>query len=160
MLRNLANHFELGIYTASEKEYADKALDLIDGNRDLFSFRLYRDRCIEANSRSYFKDLRILQNRRVQDCLLIDNNIFSFGFQLSQGIPILSFTGDQKDKELIRLQHFLLLLNKVNDLSAFLNKYFGWDIIRSCKENVKDIPLLFLRRIDELLQEGVHSIQV
>jgi CTD small phosphatase-like protein 2 len=43
--------------------------------------------------------------------LLVDNTVYSFGFQLSNGIPLVSFTDDQKDMEL------LFLAKYVNDLS-------------------------------------------
>lgn len=39
--------------------------------------------------------------------MIIDNLVESFGFQLSNGIPILEFHGQEKDKELLKLIPFL-----------------------------------------------------
>lgn len=44
----------------------------------------------------YIKDLRII-NRSITDILIVDNNIYSYVFNIGNGIPIKSFTDDLND---------------------------------------------------------------
>jgi len=37
----------------------------------------------------------------------VDNAVYSFGFQLSNGIPILPFYRDEEDRELVQLLGYL-----------------------------------------------------
>lgn len=91
--------FEVIIFTASEKHYADCVLDILDPNNDLIDHRLYRESCISMGN-MYIKDLRILQNRRLSSVVLVDNLAQSFAFQLNNGIPIVSWYNDRNDREL------------------------------------------------------------
>lgn len=52
-LKNLAEYFEIGIFTAAQKDYADWILDRID-TKGSISFRLYRDHC-EMSEKSHLK---------------------------------------------------------------------------------------------------------
>lgn len=68
-LERLREFFQIVIFTASEKSYADSILDFIDPQKRYFDARLYRDSCIETSiscgGSSYLKDLRIIGNRRL-----------------------------------------------------------------------------------------------
>ena len=46
MLEKLATMYEILVFTAGEKDYADPILDYIDQNNVLFKKRLYRTDCI------------------------------------------------------------------------------------------------------------------
>jgi CTD small phosphatase-like protein 2 len=46
------------------------------------------------------KDLRIFKNRNLKDIILVDNAGYSFGFQINNGIPIIPFYNNKKDREL------------------------------------------------------------
>jgi CTD small phosphatase-like protein 2 len=59
----------------------------------------------------YVKDLRILKNRSLKDVVIIDNAVYSFGFQLDNGIPILPFYDDKNDSELEHLVYYLQCLS-------------------------------------------------
>lgn len=39
----------------------------------------------------YVKDLRIIEDRNLQDIILVDNSIVSFAFNLDNGVPISAF---------------------------------------------------------------------
>jgi hypothetical protein len=52
-LKNLSFHFEIIIFTAAQKEYADWILDKID-NKGVISHRLYREHC-QMNRTSHLK---------------------------------------------------------------------------------------------------------
>ena len=79
-------------------------LDLIDPNNELFEMRLYRDSCIRTEDGVYVKDLRIFENSRdLSDLIIVDNAVYSFGYQLENGIPIIPFYEDKSDEELLHL---------------------------------------------------------
>jgi CTD small phosphatase-like protein 2 len=105
-LRAVSENFEVFIFTASKKEYADVILDYIDPENKFFAKRLYRDSCINLENKVYIKDLRIL-NRRMEDMVIVDNSLYSFSNQLSNGILINSFYDDPEDQELANLLNYL-----------------------------------------------------
>ena len=99
--------FELIIFTASQKNYADKIIDYIEKEKKYFSLRLYREHCIFIKPGLYIKDLRIFKNRDLKNIVLIDNSIFSFAHQLSNGILVTSFYNDDNDFFLYNLKEYL-----------------------------------------------------
>ena len=99
--------FELIIFTASHKNYADKIIDYIEKEQKYFSLRLYREHCIFIKPGLYIKDLRIFKNRDLKNIVLIDNSIFSFAHQLSNGILVTSFYNDDNDFFLYNLKEYL-----------------------------------------------------
>ena len=81
--------FEVIVFAASHKCYADVILNYIDPMNKLIHHRIYRDNCIHIKNLNV-KDLRIFANRRIQDIVIIDNSLFSFAFHLDNGVPIIS----------------------------------------------------------------------
>ena len=61
--------------------------------------------------------------------ILVDNAIYSFGLQLSNGIPIIPFKQDKSDEEFLYLQHFLQNVYHLDDLREPLKEIFGFDKI-------------------------------
>ena len=100
--------FQLVVFTASHQAYADVVLNLIDPHHRLFVKRLYRDSCIRTGEGGvYVKDLRIfLPSRRLEDIVIVDNAVYSFGYQLENGIPIIPFYDDKHDEELLHLTQY------------------------------------------------------
>ena len=39
----------------------------------------------------FVKDLRIVQDRNIEDIIIVDNSIISFAFQLDNGVPICAY---------------------------------------------------------------------
>ena len=94
-LAQTSSRFTVGIFTASSKEYADAIIDqVLDPLGLLIKFRLYRDHCHQTDDGIYIKDLRIINSHPLKDLLLVDNSVHSFGFQLSNGVPIVPFFDD------------------------------------------------------------------
>ena len=58
-LERVSKMFEIIIFTASKKIYAEKLLDVLDPDKKLFSRRLYRDSCIYQDG-TFTKDLTVL----------------------------------------------------------------------------------------------------
>ena len=62
----------------------------------MIQHRLYRDSCVQING-IYIKDLRIIKNWEIENIVIIDNAAYSFGYQLDNGIPIISWKDDKND---------------------------------------------------------------
>jgi CTD small phosphatase-like protein 2 len=53
------------------------------------------------------KDLRVIRNRELKDVVLVDNSVYSFAYQIDNGIPIISYYDDPRDEELVHLIGYL-----------------------------------------------------
>ena len=90
------------------KGYADIILDYIDPKNEFFQFRLYRDACIPIQQRLYIKDLRIIKDYDPKNVILMDNSLYSFMNQPSNGMLVNSFYTNHKDTQLISAKNFLV----------------------------------------------------
>jgi len=72
----------------------------------------------------YVKDLSIISDRDLKDVVIVDNSIVSFAYNLSNGIPIASFTGQQKDEELLFMVSFLEEIYSVVDVRPLIDETF------------------------------------
>jgi len=99
--------YEIIVFTAGIKNYADPILDYLDPNLKIFKKRLYRTDCIQLQN-FFIKDLDIILDRDKEKMVIVDNSIVSFAFDLDNGIPINSFFGtEEDDRELLFLYSFL-----------------------------------------------------
>ena len=114
-LMETSKEFEVVIFTASHRCYADVVLDYLDPEHAYIHHRLYRENCIMMEG-VYIKDLRILGNRPLRDIVIIDNAAYSFGYQLENGVPIISWHDDPCDRELFNLIDYLKALSKAEDV--------------------------------------------
>lgn len=62
--------FQVIVFTASHKWYADVVLDHIDPTGELIQYRLYRDSWYKTDDNIYIKDLRIIRNRELKDLVI------------------------------------------------------------------------------------------
>jgi CTD small phosphatase-like protein 2 len=136
-LAAVSNFCEVVVFTASQRCYADQVLDYLDPNRTAISLRLYRDSCVTTDG-VYIKDLRILGNRRLQDIVIVDNAAYSFGYQLDNGVPIIAWYEDPRDRELYNLVDYLRSVTLAEDIRPVNRETFHLyrfydDYLRDCK---------------------------
>ena len=56
--------------------------------------------------------------------MIVDNAVYSFGFQLDNGIPILPFYDDKNDEEMLHLVYYLKCLSQFGDVREQNRKAF------------------------------------
>ena len=116
-----AEMFEVVIFTAAVKEYADWILDRLD-NGNHISHRLYRCSTSQQND-VYIKDLQKI-GRDLTKTLIVDNSPENFQLQPENGIYIKSWYDDPTDKALEELAKVL----------KYISGQKGRDIRGSLKE--------------------------
>ena len=121
-LKQVAQWFEVVIFTASQKVYADSLLNIIDPRNEYISHRVFRDSCVCVEG-NYLKDLNIL-GRPLDKVVIVDNSFQAFGFQLDNGIPCESWFDDEHDCELLNLIPFLRHLKDVSDVRPYVRQTF------------------------------------
>ena len=134
-LSELANYFEIVIFTAAMQDYADWIVDGIDHRRTI-KHRLYRQHCkketppqtegeIEQGFQSV-KDLRLI-GRDIKKTIIIDNLKENFWSTCpNNGIEIKDWYGDDlEDTELEKLIPFLagMVKNEELDVRKCLKMY-------------------------------------
>ena len=122
-LAEAVKYFEVIVFTASHKCYADVVLDYIDPSLELIHHRLYRENCLVVEG-VFMKDLRILANRKLQDIVIVDNAAYSFGYHLDNGIPIISWHDDPYDRELFNLMDYIKILAQAEDVREVNRQIF------------------------------------
>lgn len=125
ILKKLSKHFELIIFTASHSCYANPVIDYID-EEGVVVKRLFRENCSQVTEGLFTKDLTVFKDRRLEDIILVDNAVYSFFFQLGNGVPIVPFTDFKGDRELIKLERFLMGLKEVEDVREDIEGAFKW----------------------------------
>lgn len=152
-LKQAKKYYQVVIFTASHKSYADAVLDTLEEEfrRDVYlteeerhiieqkpeserqaaikelkreqkliDYRLYREHCYKTSENVFIKDLRILKNKDLSQVLIVDNAVYSFGFQLSNGIPIIPFydshTTNINDEELVHLVYYFSCIVESEDV--------------------------------------------
>ena len=140
-LNLIKEYYEIIIFTASTKIYADSILDAIEIQRGkYFNYRLYREHCSIIDN-DYIKDISLI-GRDISKVIIVDNMQQNFRLQKNNGILISSFWGeDNNDKALLKLGKILVSIaidmidnNFQIDIRDEIKKYKE-DILRNVSMN-------------------------
>jgi len=121
-LEKVSQDFEVIVFTASQRVYANELLDRIDPGRRFVKHRIFRESCLPVEG-NYLKDLNVL-GRDLKKAVLVDNSPHAFGYQVENGIPIESWFDDPNDTELLKLEVFLRSLHNVDDVRPIVSSKF------------------------------------
>ena len=122
-IRRMHGHFEVGVFTASQKEYAQQVIRVLDPLGELFDFQFYRDNCLCTEKGVFVKDLRIFKDRAMSDLIMVDNSSYVFGLNVDNGVPVLPFYDAPSDRQLDLLLPYLLSLVHLDVRSTNRNTF-------------------------------------
>ncbi|OAY85129.1 CTD small phosphatase-like protein 2-B isoform X2 [Ananas comosus] len=122
-LERVAEMFEIVIFTASQRTYAENVLSRLDPAGKLVSRCFSRESCIFTDG-CCTKDLSIL-GVDLAKVAIIDNSPQVFHLQVNNGIPIKSWYDDPSDTELLQLLPFLETLVNAEDVRPIIAGKFG-----------------------------------
>jgi len=104
-LKELSSKYEIVIFTAATKEYADNILNVFDPNYEIIKHRLYRHHTSVYNQ-NCVKDLNSI-GRNLNKVVMIDNIPENFQNQPHNGFSITTWKDDINDRELFDLMKIL-----------------------------------------------------
>ena len=121
-LEVVSRSFEVVVFTASQRVYADVLLDLLDPEKKFVSHRMFRESCVLVQG-NYLKDLHVC-GREYHRMVLVDNSPHAYGYQVENGIPIESWFDDDNDTELLKLVGFLRKAFAAGDVRSVIREHF------------------------------------
>ena len=114
----MSKTWEIIVFTAGMKEYADRILNELDPYKYITQ-RLYRDSCIYIEG-YYVKNL-IIFCEDMSKIVIVDNTPNNYALQPANGIEIKSWYADNmQDKQLSKLSKVLNLLATMEDVRVGL----------------------------------------
>ena len=138
----IKNHYNIVVYTASHQSYADAVLNYLDKDNKYFQYRLYRNHCVQCEVdeiKFYVKDLDTLNKYyNLKDVVLIDNSVLSFAYHLNNGIPIVPFTEQKDDTQLLMLAYYLVSIASFDDLTLENKKHINIEHFVSMARKIAD----------------------
>ena len=138
-LEDMSKIFEVAIFTAATKDYADSILDIIDPNKKLINHRLYRHHT-SIREMCFVKDLTKI-GRNLNRCLIIDNIADNFKFQPDNGIQCTTWIDNMRDTQLNDLDLILtkIIEKKPQDIRPIIKK-LNEEVNKKMKNNMNLNP--------------------
>lgn len=123
-LKHCSNSWNIVVYTASNRQYAEMMVDKIDPKALYIHNILSREHCLVYGMR-FLKDFRMIVNSsiKVANILMLDNRLASFGFNIHNGMPMLPYTGTQDDDT--ELKYVLPVLDYLSQPSVSIQDYIS-----------------------------------
>ncbi|SCW04477.1 LAFE_0H14400g1_1 [Lachancea fermentati] len=114
--------YDLVIFTASIKEYADPVIDWLESSfPGKFRQRLYRQDCILREGVGYIKDLSQLPGSSLNEVFIIDNSPVSYAMHVDNAIQVEGWISDPTDTDLLNLIPLLEGLRFTTDIRNVLS---------------------------------------
>jgi Dullard-like phosphatase family protein len=138
-LEEMSKIFEIIIFTAALKDYADSILDILDPHKKLIKYRLYRQHTSVCGI-TFCKDLSKI-GRDLEKSLIVDNLPDNFKLQPNNGIHIWTWIDDIKDTQLNDLGKILkdLVSKQPPDVRPIIKKLKD-DINKKMRNNMNTNP--------------------
>ena len=140
-LMRMSKIYEIIIFTASIKDYADEVINRLDPHKKI-DHRLYRDCCTRSGN-FFVKNLKRL-GRNLKDVILVDNNPISYALNRDNGVPIITWHDDKNDIELMKMVPFLEYLAKIPDVRGDIMK-----VTKNGTVDYKEVYSLIMQEQDE-----------
>ena len=122
-LIEMAEKYELVVFTASLAKYANPLMDKLDVH-GVVRHRLFRDACYPFQG-NYVKDLTCL-GRDLRKTIIIDNSPYSYMFHPQNALPVSSFIDDPADDALFDMLPHLYQLAESEDVTVTLYQNEGY----------------------------------
>ncbi|CDR43638.1 CYFA0S12e02784g1_1 [Cyberlindnera fabianii] len=119
-LKQVSKWFNLIIFTASVKEYADPVIDLLETEKKYFSQRYYRDHCTLREGQGYIKDLTTV-DRNLNHVIIVDNSPISYALHENNAVSVEGWISDSTDTDLLNLIPVLYSLRYTTDVRTILS---------------------------------------
>lgn len=135
-LREISKWFELQIFTASVKEYADPIIDWLENDMvdlklgtplKVFTKRYYRSDCTYRPGVGYIKDLLKFfpKDDDLRGVIIVDNSPVSYALHEDNAVMIEGWINDQGDRDLLNLLPLLYSLSVCIDVRYILGLRSG-----------------------------------
>ncbi|AET41101.1 Nem1-Spo7 phosphatase catalytic subunit NEM1 Ecym_7257 [Eremothecium cymbalariae DBVPG len=120
-LSRVCKWYDLVIFTASMREYADPVIDWLEsGISARFTKRKYRSDCILRDGIGYVKDLTMI-SKNLQDTIIVDNSPVSYAMNVDNAIQVEGWISDPTDTGLLNLLPLLEGLRFTTDTRNILS---------------------------------------
>ena len=70
-----------------------------------------------VNNKVHVKSLAIFTDRVLQNMIIVDNNLYTFAFDINNGLPIIPFYDSNTDHQLLELKDFLISIVHKKDFT-------------------------------------------
>ena len=121
-LEDMSHIFDIAIFTAAMKDYADSILDILDPEKKWIKYRLYRHHT-SISGMCFVKDLSKI-GRDLKRVIIIDNIADNFKLQPNNGLGIKTWNEEMRDTQLVDIGKLLkdLISKKPNDIRVVFKK--------------------------------------
>jgi len=118
-LKKVAEWYDVVIFTASMRQYADPLIDQLDP-KGFVKSRLFRESCLNKDG-NFIKDLSLI-HQELSSTIIIDNSPIAYSHNKENALPIDNWMGDNpRDESLLNLLPFLSALRFTSDVRSILS---------------------------------------
>ena len=106
LIKKLYKFYEIDIFTAAIKRYADNIINKLDPNDNYIRYRFYREHCIYEGTKTVKKLVRI--GRDLNKIIFVDNIKYNAKYNMDNLYHVSSWKDDVYDTEMVKLQDLLV----------------------------------------------------